>query len=125
MSLSLNPLYHWSPKVNRAAILSDGLKVLQRSRLGGDPGCDAAFPWVCCATTPSSAWGLILDPELDGADGESGWDLWQVHVAESDTLRIRGDFSPYVREVRIMNGVPPDRVWWVAERLEHAHESMP
>lgn len=78
------------------------------------------FPWICLATTPSSAWGLILDPD----DEENGWDLWQAQPAEQDTLSIRGDFSPMIREVRIENSIPADRLWWVGERLRWPHETI-
>ena len=113
MSVPIGALYHWAPRRLREDILQRGLVVMK-----GEP----PFPWICLATTPSSAWGLILEPD---AEEESGWDLWQMEPQEGDALAIRGDFSPYLREVRIENSIPADRLWWVGERLRWAHETIP
>lgn len=128
MSVHLGILYHWSPKINRAAILRRGLRVMSGSRLypkNPDGTVFHGFPWICLGTTPSSAWGLILDPENDGDEGESGWDLWQVRIQQGDKIVIRSDFDvPYIQEVRVLHGLSPDRIWWVAERGLYAHESI-
>lgn len=107
MSVHIGVLYHWSPKENREAIASSGLMIGRRSRLVEEGFCPA---YICLATSPSSGWGLIIEPE----DGP--WDLWQVQIRESDHIHIRGDFSPYIREVRVYNGLPADRVWLVGTR---------
>jgi hypothetical protein len=106
MSLHLGILYHWSPAKNRKAIARHGLRVGKKARMveGFESGV------VCLATTPSSAWGLIVDPDV------GSWDLWQVQVREGDHLSIRGDFAPFVREVRTHHGLPSDRVWLVGTR---------
>lgn len=118
MSLHVGTLFHWAPKRCRADILTKGLQVLLPSRLHPD----ACFAYVCLGTTPSSAWSLLLEPE---SEDEFGWDLWQVQVAEGDPLLIRGDFSPFVREVRVLRALPPDRLWWIGERASHyAHDGI-
>jgi hypothetical protein len=110
MSVHIGVLYHWSPKDNRESILKNGLQIAQKC----SDGTEAYFPWVCLATTPSSAWGLLPYDPL-GSEHEE-WDLWQVQVTEGDHLSIRGDFAPFIREVRVLHGLPADRVWWVGER---------
>jgi hypothetical protein len=68
---------------------------------------------------------MIADPSEDGAEGEGGWDLWQVNLRETDKIEIRSDFDvPYIREVRVYNGLPSDRLWWIGERAIYAHESL-
>lgn len=119
MTIHLGVLYHWAPKRHRESILRDGLRVMEASRKPNGEG--QPFPWICLATSPSSAWGLIIDP---ASDDDGAWDLWQVRVGEGDHLEIRGDFAPYVREIRVMHGLPADRVWWVAERNAYAHETI-
>lgn len=108
MSVDLGVLYHWSPKRNRESISRLGLQLAHPNRTSGD----FTAPWICLGTTPSSAWGLILDP---GEEGE--WDLWQTALRDGDHVAIRSDFDmPYIREIRVHNGLPSDRVWWVGER---------
>ncbi len=115
MSLHIGILYHWAPKRHRESILKSGLEACRPSRL-----TPAAFAYVCLATTPSSAWGLVLEPEVE----EDGWDLWQVQVREGDPIKVLSEFSPFIREVRVLRTLPADRVWFVGERLLYAHEGM-
>lgn len=120
MSLHLGILFHWTPKANRASILRSGLEIIRPTRDGV-----ASFPWICLGTTPSSAWGLIPDHTEDGAEGEGGWDLWQVSVRPGDTITVRTDFDvPFLREVRVHHGLPADRLWWAGERGVFAHLSI-
>ncbi len=108
MSIHVGTLFHWSPTRNRRSILKSGLIVShKRSRLASE----FVAPYICLATTPSSGWALIGEPEQEGF-----WDLWQVQVREGDQLTIRGDYAPMVREVRVHNGLPVDRVWLVGSR---------
>lgn len=119
MSVPIGALYHWAPRRLREIILRKGLVVMIHQPM--PEGERYAFSWICFATTPSSAWGLINYP--DGEE-EHGWDLWQTQPEPQDSLSIRGDFSPMIREVRIENSVPADRLWWVGERLRWAHETI-
>lgn len=116
VSLYIGQLYHWSPKRNRLEIIRQGLLACKPCRNGGP---ESGYAYVCLGTTPSSAWGLVLEPEV-----EEEWDLWQVTIRDGDPLSIRGEFSPYVREVRVLGSLPADRVWWVGERGVYAHESL-
>ena len=112
MSVYLGQLYHWSPVGRRESILKHGLQVM------ASPTVDSvAFPWVCLATTPSSAWGLTLAEERMNHEV---WDLWQVTLRDSDHIEILTNFGPCIREVRIHHGLPADRLWWIAERDCHA-----
>lgn len=111
MSLHIGTLYHWSRKRNRESILRDGLRVLEPC----SDGVEWRAPWICLGSTPSSAWALL--PSYGNEDGDpETFDLWQVQVREGDDVQIRGDFSPLIREVRVLHGLPPDRVWWAGER---------
>ena len=105
------------PKSLRESILRSGLQACSQAR-GGTP---ARFAYVCLATSPSSAWVLT---NADEQRDEEGWDLWQVQVRDGDPLSIRGDFSPYIREVRVLRSLPADRVWFVGERGLYAHEGL-
>jgi len=116
MSIHLGTLYHWTPKENRERIFRDGLQVMQEAN-----GSGAAFPWICCATTPSSAWGLLPSSLKEN---EVVLDLWQVQVDDGDTLDILTWSAPMIREVRIEHGLPADRLWWVAERKQYPHDSL-
>ena len=108
MSADLGVLYHWSPKRNRESIQRFGLQLAHLNRTGGV----FSAPWICLSTTPSSGWALILEP---GEEGE--WDLWQTSLRNGDNVTIRADFDlPFIREVRVHNGLPSDRVWFVGER---------
>ncbi|MDX1495011.1 MAG: hypothetical protein R3253_13165 [Longimicrobiales bacterium] len=130
--MKIGPLYHWSPKRFRDQILKEGLRVRMPCRLGAvDPetgeGLEISFPWLCFACSPSAAWALIMEPELESVDaGGQGWDLWEARpVGSSDRsaeFRVRGDLT--VMEVRIHNSVPPDRIWWVGEREVWPHDTM-
>jgi len=121
MSLHLGTLYHWSPRANREEILRDGLRVMEEvNGTSEDNAEEVRFPWICCATTPSSAWGLLprtlrRNPVV--------LDLWQVQVEEGDRLDIRPGHAPMIREVRIEHGLSADRVWWVGERRTFSHDT--
>lgn len=92
--------------------MKSGLELFSSPCVSGDYQC----PYICLATTPSCAWGLSGDmmsvTEIDE------WDLWQVHVADSDHIKIRSDLGVVIQEIRVLNAVPADRVWWVAERRD-------
>lgn len=115
MSVDLGHLYHWSPRENRESIQRRGLRIMSAGRPfkthEGETTC-VEFPWICLGTTPSTAWGLIADP-----DCAETWDLWQVQLRDGDHVAVRTDLDlPFIREIRVHNGLPADRVWWVAER---------
>lgn len=130
MSILIGPLYHWAPGRMRAAILRDGLKVLSPARTveldaDGTP-VSIAFPWICLATSPSSAWGLVLDAEAEHPDNDGeGWDLWQIELSEHDHVRVLDHWAPYLREVRILNSIPANKCWWVARRIDDLVEQKP
>jgi hypothetical protein len=114
MTALLSPLYHWSPRRHRVSILEHGLRTMQpwRSTETNPDGSEVRFPWICCSPSPSSALGLVLDLEAE----EDGWDLWQVDLRDGDRIEIRSDFGPRVREVRVLHGLPADRVFWCGWR---------
>ncbi|MFA5234075.1 MAG: hypothetical protein WC390_06700 [Sulfurimonas sp.] len=111
MSVYLGQLYHWSPKENRIDILKNGLQIMSKSSSDYVP-----LPWICLGTTPSTAWSYTLAEQRE----IETWDLWQVSLQEHDHMVIRSDLGPYIQEVRIHNGLPADRIWWIGERDCHA-----
>lgn len=44
------------------------------------------------------------------------WDLYQVRLIEGDEVHIRPDWGPVIREIKVHNDIPADRVWYVASR---------
>jgi hypothetical protein len=109
--LHIDTLFHWSPAERREDILKTGLQVYSPSVVHSG---EYRWPYICLGTTPSSAWGLSGD--MEWASEIEQWDLWQVRIEEGDEITIRGDFCPVIREVRVRNSLPPDRVWFVATR---------
>lgn len=107
----LPALFHWSPSEKREAILGEGLRIYAEPCVhrGG-----LTYPYVCLGFTPSGAWSLSGD--MDWVDEFDSWDLWQVRLAEADTVHVRPEFGPVLLEARVRNTIPADRVWWVAER---------
>ena len=112
MSLDLGTLYHWPPKDRRLSVLKSGLEIMAAPAVHSVP-----FPWICLGTTPSSAWGLTLAEQRQEVEV---WDLWQVALRDTDHVEVLSNWGPVIREVRIHNGLPPDRVWWAGERDCHA-----
>lgn len=117
MSEVLGALYHWSPVDRRVAILQAGLvpyaaPVCHTPERGGKA---LTYPYVCLGLTPSGAWGLSgnSDPDLQG---EHDWDLWQVRLDDHDTVHVLPTWGAVLREVRVRNAIPADRLWLVATR---------
>ena len=118
--MRLDPLYHWSPKRNRASILQHGLQVLSPEQTRALPFCAG---YLCFSMWPSCAWGLSAAMREDGEDEE--WDCWQVWLADTDEVRVMPLHGARVQEVRVHNSIPPDRLWWVGERTYYTHETLP
>lgn len=124
-------LFHWSPADRYEDILSNGLRVLspgvdttpQFNDQGETTGTEVylRWPWICFSSDPMAAWQLSGDitgawshPEEEG--GIRAWDLWQITTDVNDEIHIRPEFGNRIEEVRIHNGIPVDRIRWVARR---------
>jgi hypothetical protein len=116
MYLTLPPLYHWSPLKRHEAIRSQGLQPYSPPPVDEEnwPGFARGFGCICLGLTPSSAWGLSGD--MDHMSEIEEWDLWQVNLADNDEVRVRAEYGPQIKEIRVFNPIPPDRLWWVATR---------
>lgn len=114
--LTLPTLYHWSPTGRREAIRVDGLKPYSPPSVTSpmDNVWAMGFGCICLGTTPARAWSLSGDMQHTSEIEE--WDLWQAELTESDEVHIRAEFGPRIKEVRVMNPIPGDRLWWVGER---------
>lgn len=110
-------LYHWSPIDRRDAIRRGGLQPYCPPTISTG---DLIWPYLCLGSTPSAAWGLSGD--MDWVTEIDDWDLWQVRLADGDEVRYRSDFGPVLKEIRVFNTIPPDRVWHVATRSTHVAE---
>jgi len=112
----LPALFHWSPADRRTDILRDGLKPYAPPAVSGGGEMSAiAWPYLCFGTTPQAAWRYSGDLDYNHLD-DVEWDLWQVSLSDTDEVHIRPDFGNAVKEVRVHNAIPADRVWWVARR---------
>lgn len=111
-SVILPALYHWSPKERRSDIAEHGLR--PRSPAVTHSGHSEVAPYLCFSPTPSCAWSL--SGAMEWTSEVDGWDLWQVAVAEGDSICIRPDFGPIIQEIKIYNAIPTDRLWHVGER---------
>lgn len=108
--MRLEYLYHWAPSGRYVNILAEGL------RPGRDPNvASCVLPYVCLGTSPSTAWSL--SGAMDWAAEIDQWDLWQARVVDGDDIRIRPDFLPTIREVKVYGPIPADRIWYAGTRV--------
>jgi hypothetical protein len=123
----LPPMYHWSPRSRRGAILGRGLVPNRRFTMSAlDPknlakeckecGSPGWVDEVCLAPSPQVAWQLSGALKIHGPGDELVWDLWQVALAGDDEVHVLANWGPYVAEVRVRNRIPKSRVWLVGER---------
>ena len=107
--MRLDVLYHWSPVERRADIAAQGLRPGSTPNVAGYP-----LTYVCLGTTPSAGWSLSGAMEWMSEIDE--WDLWQVRLVDGDDIRVRPDFLPTIREVKVHGPIPADRIWYVGTR---------
>lgn len=109
-------LYHWSPLERREAIRSEGLQPYRPPAVTVDPAQQWAhgFGCICLAPDPARAWSLSGD--MQRVSEIEQWDLWQIWLAATDEVRVRAEFGDEVKEIRVFNPIPADRLWWVATR---------
>lgn len=105
----LSPLYHWSPAARYDAILRDGLTPLSDPTVASGP-----LNYVCASTDPAMGWSI--SGGMDWMSEVEVWDLWLIWVGERDAVHVRDEWGPVVREVRIRNSVPAERLWWIGRR---------
>lgn len=115
----LPALFHWSPSDRRSVIRTEGLRPYCPPTISTG---DLAWPYLCFSPTPSSAWGLSGD--MQWVSEIDDWDLWQVRLAEGDEVHYRNDFGPVLREIRVYNAIPADRLWFVGTRSGACAEPM-
>ena len=120
--MTFGPLYHWSPRSNRVRILQHGLQAGREDRDAKADGMHGVhWPYVCFSPDPLRAWSLLpVEPE----EMEEHWDLWLVHLVDTDQVDVRTDYAPEIAEVRVYNTIPGDRVHWIGEREAHAGLSI-
>jgi hypothetical protein len=102
-------LYHWSPAERYASISQSGLVPFSPPVVSS-----VGTEYVCLGVTPSAAWGL--SGAMEWASEIEAWDLWQVRIGLTDEVHYRSDFGPYLKEVRVANTIPPERMWYCGRR---------
>lgn len=114
--LTLPTLYHWSPFARREQVRAEGLRPYSPPTTTSelDNVWAMGFGCVCLGATPARAWGLSGDMQHNSEIEE--WDLWQVELDDRDEVHVRAEFGPRIQEVRVMNPIPGDRLWWVGAR---------
>lgn len=110
MTVLLGALYHWAPADRRAAILLEGLVPGRSPTVTINGRCRE----LCLSPTPAGAW--TLSGALDWVAEIESWDLWQVELGDRDEVHVLPSWGPHVKEIRVRNTMPPDRVWWVGQR---------
>lgn len=108
----LPALYHWSPAERRAEIEEHGLRPRKPATVCSDP--DLVSPYLSFSPTPSRAWSL--SGAMEWVSEIDRWDLWQVRIAEGDSVSVRPDFGPEIQEIKVYGPIPADRLWHVGER---------
>lgn len=111
--MRIPPLYHWSPADRRKQITRYGLRPGCRPTIGTVSTVTDGRHMLCLSSSPSAAWGLS---GAVGCRAVSGWDLWQVHLTDSDEVHILPTWGAWVTEIRVANRIPKSRLWYVAHR---------
>lgn len=123
--MRLPTMFHWAPAARREAILREGLKPYAPTPAEGENpengNAIVGWPWVCVAPEPSRAWGL--SGGMGWAEGD--WDLWEVRLSEHDEVHIRPEFGDAIKEIRVHNAIPADRVWFVGTRTPPSAKEEP
>lgn len=107
--MNLGPLYHWSPAARHDQIDTDGL-------VPGRPPIVSVteLSYVCLGLSPAAAWAISAAmPHVEHIDR---WELWQVQLADGDSIAIQNRFGPRLHEVQVHNTIPASRLWWVGQR---------
>ena len=120
--MTLRKVYHWSPTINREAILKEGLRIMMSEIEYENPMTGAAETWkppyLCTSPSPLLALRYVL-PMFERSEAElPSLDLFEVLLTETDQIRLRNDGGPSIIEVRILNSVEAGRVRYVATRTE-------
>jgi len=106
----LPPLYHWSPADRLNSIRLEGLRT-------GRPATTSSggLEYISLSPDPARAWQLSGAMEWTSEIDE--WDLWQVRIAEGDSIQVRSEFGPEVMEIKVRNSIPAERCWYVGRRI--------
>lgn len=111
--MRIEVLYHWSPSENRRSILQYGLQLYSPPVVHS--GIQVA-PYLCFGVNPLAAWSLSGSINFEYLAEIENWDLWQVFLAETDSVCVLPHWGPEIREVRTRNSIPADRCHYLATR---------
>jgi hypothetical protein len=124
---NLGPLYHWSPRNRLNGIKRQGLMPGKRN-IGGpvyhgkhdDPNLNNADlgtgeyrqESISFSLDPVTAWSY--SHEVFQSKGT--FDLWLVHLIDSDEVHILPSWGGNLVEIRVTNRIRKARLHWVGER---------
>ncbi|WP_032376707.1 hypothetical protein [Rhodococcoides fascians] len=115
--LLLPDLFHWSPTSRRKGIIRSGLLPEAKNSDGGEyGGITDGRPMNCMSGDPATAWRYLPHTKEQIAEHAS-WDLWQVHLAESDEVHVLPVWGRHLHEIRVANRIPKSRLTLLATRV--------
>lgn len=117
----VTPCYHWAPANVRDDIRRDGLVPYSRSpnpvwKSDEEGEVIVGWPYICLGALPLLAWSLSGD--MPWSQEIDHWDLWSVHLVEGDEVHFMAEWGPHIKEIRVRNTIPADRVTYVATRTQ-------
>jgi len=125
--MRITTVYHWSPTVNRKAILREGLKIFSSKieYINNITKKDEVWdcPYICTSPDIRVAYQYVKPMFTDDEDKNMpSMDLYEINIFDKDEIILRNDNTNEIIEVRIANSIPSDRVHYIATRAEETNK---
>ena len=105
-------VYHWSPTANKKDILQSGIKLHAKDITYFNDVSKKEEVWsadyICTSLDPWKALQYVM-PHMED-NGIEELDLYQITLADTDSIRLRTDGATEIIEVRLLNTIPAGRV---------------
>ncbi len=105
----ITALYHWAPAQRWAQINREGLRPFSKNTVAS-----GTLHYLCSSPDPAEAW--LLSGAVEWCAEIEQWDLWRIRLAPGDQVHVRPFFGNQIEEVKIVNAIPADRLWYVGRR---------